>query len=230
VHTVARAGSGFAAIILACAASTRGFAQEAMHSAPPTRSGRAAAVASALLLCATAAFDAKLERYAVAHHAAALDRLASAADPLGRARYIVPALAGSYVLTRLARRRPLANAVLRVAAGYAAADAIGSVLKPAAGRRRPGAGGPWQFHPFAASGEWHSFPSAHTVHVTALAAGVARETRRPWVTAAGLGAAALVGAQRVYRGAHWPSDVAAGGIIGIAASRATTRLLRRERR
>ena len=230
MHTVARAGSGFAAIILACAASTRGFAQEAMHSAPPTRSGRAAAVASALLLCATAAFDAKLERYTIAHRSTALDRVAVAVDPLGRAQYIVPTLAAGYLVSRLAGRRSLAGAVVRVTAGYAAADAIEATLKPIVGRRRPAAGDARAFHPFARRDEWHSFPSAHTVHATALAAAIAAETQRPWVTGIGLGAAALVGVQRVYTGAHWPSDVVAGAIIGAATGRQLTRALRRHGR
>jgi membrane-associated phospholipid phosphatase len=225
-RSAARVEAGFAAIILASAASTRGFAQEAIPSAPPTKSGRAAAVASALLLSAAAAFDAKLERYAVAHRSATLDRVALAVDPLGRAQYIVPTLAAGYLVSRLAGRRSLAGAVVRVTAGYAAADAIEAILKPVVGRRRPAAGDASAFHPFARRDEWHSFPSAHTVHATALAAAISAETQRPWVTGIGLGAAALVGVQRVYTGAHWPSDVVAGAIIGVAASRQVVRMLR----
>jgi undecaprenyl-diphosphatase len=227
MHLVARAEAGLAAIILACGASTRGFAQAAIHSRPPTASGRGVAVACALLLSAAAAFDVKLERYAAAHRSTTLDHVAGAVDPLGRAEYIVPTLAAGYLASRLSGRRSLAGAVLRVAAGYAAADAIEATLKPVVGRQRPVAGDAMAFHPFARRNEWHSFPSAHTVHATALAAGLAAETRKPWVTGIGLGAAALVGAQRVYTGAHWPSDVVAGAIIGVATSRQVTRILRR---
>ncbi len=116
--------------------------------------------------------------------------------------------------------------MLRVAAGYAAADAVEAVLKPLVGRGRPASGTPWQFHPLAGSDSWHSFPSAHTVHAAALAAGLAAETRQRWIKVLGLSAAAVVGVQRVYAGAHWPSDVVAAEIIGITASLVTVRRLR----
>jgi len=55
---------------------------------------------------------------------------------------------------------PLSDASLRVAAGYAASDAIESVLKPVVGRHRPSdGGGPWRFRPFQNDADWHSFPS-----------------------------------------------------------------------
>jgi undecaprenyl-diphosphatase len=123
--------------------------------------------------------------------------------------------------------RPAA-AVLRVAAGYFAADAAGSALKRVVGRARPAVGdGPWRFRPMSGEERWHGFPSGHVVHVAALAAGLAVEADRPWVTAVGTTAAALVGAQRVYRGAHWPSDVVAGALVGAGAGAATVRWLRR---
>lgn len=207
-------------------------AQESVDTAKSRgRSVPAAVVASALVLVGAAVFDGQLHRFAVAHQTRDLDRAANVVDPLGRARYILPALAGSYAVTKLTRHDRVAAAVLRIAAGYLAADAVGGALKPGVGRRRPGAGGAWTFKPFGpADGRWRAFPSAHMVHATALAAGIASEVRRPWVTAVGVGAAAIVGAQRVYTGAHWPSDVVAGGIIGVAVGGGVVRWLERRAR
>jgi membrane-associated phospholipid phosphatase len=227
-RSAARGLSCYIALAASACNVARLASQEPLDTAKPRgRSVPAAVVAPALLLVGAAVFDGQLHRFAVSHQTRALDRAANLVDPLGRARYILPALAGSYALTKLTRHDRVAAAVLRIAAGYLAADAVGGALKPGIGRRRPGAGGAWTFKPFGpADGRWRAFPSAHMVHATALAAGVAAEVRRPWVTAVGVGAAAIVGAQRVYTGAHWPSDVVAGGIIGVVAGGATVRWLR----
>ena len=137
-------------------------------------------------------------------------------------------MVGAYIVTRAVGRRRWSDAVLRVGLGYAAADALGSALKSSVGRHRPDTvGGPWRFKPFDTRHEWHSFPSSHTLHAFAIAAGVAEEAHHPWVAAVSYGTATLVGLQRVYRGAHWSSDVAASAVLAVAASKTTNRWLRR---
>ena len=59
-------------------------------------------------------------------------------------------------------------------------------------------------------GEWHSFPSAHAVHVFGLAAAIDEEAGRAKVSALVYGAASVVAWSRVYHDAHWASDVVAG--------------------
>lgn len=225
--SAARAFYCFVALAGTACNVARLASQEPVDSA--ARRGRsvpAAVVGSALVLIGAAVFDEQLNRFAVSHQTRSLDRVANFVDPVGRAQYILPVLAGSYVLTKLTRHDRVAAAVLRIAAGYLVADAIGGTLKPAIGRRRPGAGGAWTFKPFgSADGRWRAFPSAHTVHATALAAGIATEVRRPWVTGIGATAAAIVGVQRVYTGAHWPSDVLGGGIIGVVVGGGVVRWL-----
>ncbi|MDL5198869.1 phosphatase PAP2 family protein [Streptomyces sp. ALI-76-A] len=73
-----------------------------------------------------------------------------------------------------------------------------------------------------------SFPSGHTAAAFAFTAAVAPV----WPAAGALCAvpAVMVAAERVHSGAHYPSDVAAGGAIGLASAalvRAAPRLLRR---
>lgn len=179
--------------------------------------------ASAALLVAGAALDERLRAEAAAHHDATLERVASAVDPLGRARYLLPALAVAVVAPRVANRRSLSNAALRVASGYVAADGLESVVKPLVGRHRPDSTGrPWRFRPLGRGGAWGSFPSAHTTHAFAIAAGISAEARRPWVSALCYATAGAVGAQRVYVRAHWASDVVGGAALAVAASRTTT--------
>ncbi|MEU9033497.1 phosphatase PAP2 family protein [Streptomyces sp. NPDC048352] len=73
-----------------------------------------------------------------------------------------------------------------------------------------------------------SFPSGHTAAAVAFTAAVA--SCWPWAGAVCAVPAALVAVERVHRGAHYPSDVAAGAAIGGAAGavvRMAPRLLAR---
>ncbi|WP_347878389.1 phosphatase PAP2 family protein [Streptomyces subrutilus] len=61
-----------------------------------------------------------------------------------------------------------------------------------------------------------SFPSGHTCAAVAFTAGVALSW--PWAGAACAVPMTLVALERVHSGAHYPSDVAAGAVIGLAAA------------
>jgi membrane-associated phospholipid phosphatase len=60
----------------------------------------------------------------------------------------------------------------------------------------------------------HAMTAAAVVCILFLAGGPL--WRRPWVLAASLAIAAAIGLSRIVSGAHWPSDVAAGVVLGWA--------------
>jgi len=184
-------------------------------------------MATAAAVVVSAREDERIAAFARGHQRASLDRVASVLDPFGRAGTIVPALAAAVLVPRLAGRREVSNAALRVALAYAAADGVEAILKPVIGRHRPDDGGAWRFHPFSGNGDWHSTPSAHTVHVFALATALDAETRSSWVAAPAYAVAALVGAERVYRGQHWSSDVVVSTALATTVTRLAERALRR---
>ena len=193
-----------------------------------TRPGERFWLTSAGVVAASLALDAPLRRAAAASRSDAFDDLAPSVDPLGRARFILPALGAAVLLPRALGHRAFSDAAFRVAAGYLAADAVESALKPLVGRHRPGDGGSaWRFHPLARTEEWHSFPSAHTAHAFGIATGVAIESGNRWAAGAAYGAAGLVALQRIYTGAHWTSDVTTSAALSIATSGATVHWLRR---
>ncbi|MFF4343057.1 phosphatase PAP2 family protein [Kitasatospora sp. NPDC001540] len=73
-----------------------------------------------------------------------------------------------------------------------------------------------------------SFPSGHAAAAAAFAAATLRHSL-PWGAAASA-AALTVATARVHTGAHYPSDVAAGGALGVAAAALTHRTLWRRLR
>lgn len=192
---------------------------------------RRAWVAAGFTLTAAVVFDERLRSVAIANHSRELDRLFDGADVLGTAGHIVPALVTSYIGARAFHRRSLADATLRVALCYAAADAVESLLKPGVGRIRPDVGRePLTFRPFSAGGDYQSFPSAHVVHIASLASAIAMEAHRPWVTALASASIAYVGAQRVYRDQHWSSDVVASTMLGAEVAKLTMGWIRERSR
>lgn len=184
--------------------------------------------ASSALLAASFVFDERLRSVALANHTRTLDRVAAGADIIGTAEHIVPGLVATYVVSRVLGRKSFAAATLRVGMSYAAADAVEALLKPAVGRTRPYAGHePLTFRPFSSNGDFHSFPSAHVVHIASLASAIAMEADRPWATTLAGVAMTFVGVQRVYRDQHWSSDVVASGMLGVGVAQATMSWLRR---
>jgi membrane-associated phospholipid phosphatase len=111
------------------------------------------------------------------------------------------------------------EAGLRLLASVGLATAIKSAVKQVVARTRP--------YVLANEGryeakllgpvekDWNSFPSGHTADAVAAARAVARVF--PQARAPLYGAAAMVAAIQIPRCAHYPSDIAAGALVGLAA-------------
>lgn len=90
---------------------------------------------------------------------------------------------------------------------------------------------PFEFHPFAkgVSGLWkaenQAFPSGHVCLAFATAAALAMIFPRGRIAFFAL--AALVGLERVMEGAHYPSDVVGGAIVGVLAAWVAAAIARR---
>jgi membrane-associated phospholipid phosphatase len=124
--------------------------------------------------------------------------------------------------------------VVRSASGVAAAVAVGgadagkTLVKRCYRRTRP--------HVLLDEGRYESdaggsdakreqsFPSGHVAGTVAAGRAISRiyPEAAPWCAAAAL----LIAGARLAKGSHWPLDVAAGAVIGLAAELATSRALR----
>jgi len=135
----------------------------------------------------------------------------------------------------LTRNPTMSDIGIHVSESYATAAAVVYVVKGIAGRARPyavnsesaydfdlGRGFPHR-EPFS------SFPSGHSTGSFAFASSITVEAARHWpqharlVGALAYGGAFLDGVSRVYRDSHWPSDVAAGALVGTMSGLLVTR-------
>ena len=115
--------------------------------------------------------------------------------------------------------RSLANAGGRMLAAELVATALKSAVKHQVDRTRPRVvvdGGDYRLeHGHDHAAEANSFPSGHTAGAVAVARAVARSY--PDQRAAAYLGATAVAAIQVPRCQHYPSDLAAGAVIGLAA-------------
>lgn len=134
--------------------------------------------------------------------------------------------AAAAVMAAAGGRKGRRAAATGIAAMVVAELFSNGVVKQVVERRRP----PKQWIPHEdveGRPDNSSFPSGHTAATVAFTAATFRTW--PWVGVGCTVPTAMVAVQRVHSGAHYPSDVVAGAIIGMTAAtlvRATPQLLR----
>ena len=146
------------------------------------------------------------------HRVGALDRVANRVSETGQSGTVLVIAALAVVLVVLWRGwyRPC----LAAAAAFVAASIAVAVLKPMFDRARP------PRHLALVQVDSPSFPSTHAATTSALAAAVLVSVvwgtwRRTVAATAILGLMVVfVGVCMVYLGAHWPTDVLAGWLLG----------------
>ncbi|GAB4412247.1 MAG: hypothetical protein OHK0039_18070 [Bacteroidia bacterium] len=132
---------------------------------------------------------------------------------------------------RLGWRHTLAVLALAGVAILLSDQTTSGLLKPWVARYRPCR--PEAMLPFAVHlvydkcGGPYGFASSHAANFFALAALLSRVFVRRGMAVALFAAATLVAYSRVYLGVHYPGDVLAGALVGLAAGGATGRLWHR---
>ncbi|MDQ0913649.1 membrane-associated phospholipid phosphatase [Streptomyces canus] len=163
-------------------------------------------------------------RWSIARGPRWLRRVAPAVEEMAEHTKVWWAAAGVMAAAGGWRGRTAAAGVTSMAVAQVLSNAV---AKPLYRRRRP----PREWVPaedLQNRPDSFSFPSGHTAAAFAFAGAVTPVW--PAVGAACAVSAVPVSAERVHSGAHYPSDVAAGGALGLAAAPlvpAAPRLLRR---
>ncbi len=105
-----------------------------------------------------------------------------------------------------------------IAQSIASAGLTAFAVRVLSGRSRPFTGaGPWHFRPIGWIHDHQSFPSGHTTTAFALCTVLGERIGTTWSRIGLYGAATLTAVARVRNNQHWPSDVAMGAVLGIAA-------------
>ena len=133
--------------------------------------------------------------------------------PVGLALLIVIALS----LLALTRREVFWPLVLAASSAGVLAYVIDNAMKLIVDRGRPPAYLPdVLFHGYPTDPRGTGYPSSHTAVIVSVIVGAWPWLNRPW-RVGGVVAAAAVGLNRMYVGAHFPLDVLGGVSVGLVA-------------
>jgi undecaprenyl-diphosphatase len=156
--------------------------------------------------------DTALRAWLASHHAPWLDWVMVTASSVGARGRIWLALAVVLLSFRPRRARGVWQTALAIGLAGLVTD---GVLKPSFQRARPFATFV-ETRVIAPRPDTHSFPSGHAA--TAFAGGFALARIWPEMRGALWALACLIAFSRVYVGVHYPLDVLAGALVGMAAA------------
>jgi len=115
----------------------------------------------------------------------------------------------------------LRNKGLKVAETIIVSSVVTELLKRAAARNRPSFTHPDLIKAYAPGNDVKSWPSGHTSLAFSTAASVSLEFKKWYITVPAFAWAGSVAYSRMYLGAHYPSDVLCGAIVGTGTAFAT---------
>lgn len=115
----------------------------------------------------------------------------------------------------------LRNKGLKVAETIIVSSVVTELLKRAAARNRPSYTHPDLIKAYAPGNDVKSWPSGHTSLAFSTAASVSLEFKKWYITVPAFAWAGSVAYSRMYLGAHYPSDVLCGAIVGTGTAFAT---------
>lgn len=111
-----------------------------------------------------------------------------------------------------------------------AAGLFQTVAKTAFGRARPNSGDRNDFKPFSSEAGFHSFPSGHSVLSFTMAHAIAKQFDNFWVKAGIYAVGSIAPISRLWKNAHWLSDVGFGIAFSIITVDGIDNFMKRTKR
>src|SRR4051812_48638158 len=155
-----------------------------------------------------------LEHWLVLQRSPVLDRVFIGLSWIGRAGLVWIAIA---LVIALLQRRP--GILLLTLVAVALGEALSDFGKTIVARHRPFE------HQLGPPSTTHSFPSGHAL--TSFACATVLSSYAPRLRPFVFALAALIALSRVYNAMHYPTDVLAGALLGVALGWALVALARR---
>lgn len=131
----------------------------------------------------------------------------------------IAAVAGEFIYGYASGDKTMQQNAWQMAAGLGATEIITFALKDGVQRSRPFVKYP-DIVPYNGkpSSVDYSFPSGHTSTAFSVATSISLQYRKWYVVAPAFLYAGTVGYSRLYLGMHYPTDVAAGAVIGAGSA------------
>lgn len=187
-------------------------------------------LASIALLALSARFDSFAGNIPQADILRSISRFLSL---LGNGLFLLPIIGALYLAGLALKNDKLKDSGKKGALSFIIAGIIVQILKLSFERPRPGYGAASIISLiengsiFDFTGRFNSFPSGHTAVSFSLAYVLSKHCRRAGPVFYAI--AALIAVSRVYLGSHFPTDIAAGVLTGIAAGRLGVSAVNRQR-
>jgi membrane-associated phospholipid phosphatase len=149
--------------------------------------------------------------------------------PLGSGNNNFYALGATAITAFALKNKRLKKTVIVWAGALCINDLFTNQLKITLQRHRPSSGDPYNTFDWRNGPQLNkSFPSAHTSNIFSTATTFAIEYRdKKWVPPVAFSIAGLVGISRIYRNAHWTSDVVGGALVGFGSAKLSDYLYRK---
>lgn len=186
----------------------------------PVRAITAAGYASFTYLCYRH-FDEDIQNLSQRNQSKASSVIANGLTYVGLGRFQSIALASTTITAFALHNDKLKQTVIIWATSLLMNSIVTDQLKKTFQRHRPNTGDPsnvfdWRGGP----GINNSFPSAHTSNAFTTATVFATMYKdKKWVSPVAYTLAAAVGLSRIYKNAHWASDVLAGAAVGFLSAK-----------
>lgn len=124
--------------------------------------------------------------------------------------------AGTYLFGLFTKNEKIRKTGALMTSSAVAAGFLQTVLKTTVGRARPTSErGDFDFRPYSGDSRFRSFPSGHTILAVTVAHSIAKQFDNVWIKAGIYTVGSIVPLQRLWKGAHWLTDVALSSALSI---------------